>query len=163
MVQIPPREPIEDTFEGALLRYATAYLLAPEPLARTEIVAQGAFTLRYGLRYLETPSKVIVPGLLALDYGEFLTGEDMWDFLLTRHNMFPRSEVVGHRADGAEDMIVLKRLDFDAPKAVFVYQSADAVVPLARLDAAIGRIEAPERLLEYVPHYEALEDWTRRE
>ncbi len=165
MPDIPPREPIGDLFEGVLLRYATANLLAPAPLHDTEVIFEGPLTVRYGIRYLEKLNRSIVPGLVAVDYGDFFTGAEMWEFIQTRHNMFPRAEVLGYRSDGEDDMVALKWLDFDAPRVILAYDAPDATQPLATVHALIASVtvDVPQRLLDYLPRYDTLADWTDRE
>ena len=70
---IPPREPIGDLFEGVLLTSNEHYLLASAPIEGYESIQQGIFMLRYGVVYLDKHHYSIVPSLLALDYGKFLT------------------------------------------------------------------------------------------
>lgn len=165
MPDIPPRCPVGDSFSGVLLRYATAVFLAQKPHEDTDLIASGDFTVRYAIRYLEKPHLAIVPGLLAVDYGDFFNGETMWEFVLTKFNAYPRAEVFGYRSDGTDDMIVLKRLDIDQPKQVLVYESSDAIKPLAHVNALLApeTVDNSPRLLEYLPRYETLDDWKNRE
>lgn len=158
---IPQREPIGDLFTGVVLAYHGAVLLALEPLPEAEVVAQGDFVVRYGIRYLEKPFLSIVPGLLALDYGDMLTGEAMWRFILTKHNSYPRADVVGYRNDGRDEMIVLKKLDLDQSFEALVFDSGASTAPLAKPTALIAAADSPlpERLTEYVPRFDSLEDW----
>jgi hypothetical protein len=165
MPDIPPRRPIGDPFSGVLLRYATAAFLATAPHEHTEVIASGDFTVRYAVRYLEKPHLAIVPGLLAVDYGDFYNGEAMWEFMLTKTNAYPRAEVFGYRNDGKDDMIVLKRLDLDQPVQVLVYDAPGAAQPLASVDALLTPDTAgvAPRLLEHLPRYNTLDDWIHRE
>jgi hypothetical protein len=164
MAKIPPRNPVGDAFDGVLLRYATATLLATEPQDGADLVAQGGFTVRYGVRYEEKPALALVPGLLALDYGEMLTGDPMWDFMRTTHNRYPRADVLGYRSDGEDTMTVLKKLDFALPLAVLVYESVDATVPVGMADGLIAPdgVDLPARLTEALPPYPTLTAWAER-
>ncbi|MEO0563131.1 MAG: hypothetical protein AAF125_13565 [Chloroflexota bacterium] len=161
MADIPPRDPVGDLFDGVLLRYATATILARAFLPGTELIAEGRFTVRYGLRYTEKPGVSIVPGLLALDYGAMMTGEEMWDFLLARYGQYPRSEVFGFTNAGKDDMVVLKRLDFAAPLAVLVFGEDVATVPIGEATVLVTDApgDLPGRLREAVPVFPSIDAW----
>lgn len=160
---IPERSPIADTFVGFLLRTQTTHLLALDPSAGAALAVSGPLTLRYAVEYLGKPHLAIVPGLIALDYGDMLTGEAAWDFLLHRSNLHPRADVIGYRTDGADDMTLVKLLDLAQPVQVWAYANADAVTPLARVQALIAAPEAadslPPRLLAYLPRFDSFTDW----
>jgi len=147
------------------LRYATARLLAPHTLHDTERIAAGDFTVRYGVRFVDKPNLSIVPGLLALDYGEMLTGDKMWDFMTSHYNQYPRADVLGYRNDGQDEMIPLKKLDFAQPLDVLIYQTPQATVPIAPAHALIIPTDqtVPARLTDALPTYQALADWINRE
>ena len=83
---IPDRDPVEDVFTGYLLKFDDTYLLTVELHPDAEPIISGECVLHYGVRFLGKPHLSIVPGLIALDYGEILTGKDAWDFLLNRSN-----------------------------------------------------------------------------
>ncbi len=158
---IPERQPIGDSFAGVVLQSADIHLLATEPLEDLKIVASGEFTVRYAVPYLGKPHLSIVPGLVALDYGEMLTGEDAWEFLLQRSNLHPRADVVGYRNDGTDDMIVVKLLDLAEPIQVLAYDSATATMPIAPLAALIAADTSriPSRLTSHLPRFASLADW----
>lgn len=119
--------------------------------------------MRCAVEYLGKPHLAIVPGLVALDYGDILTGEAAWDFLLRRSNLHPRADVIGYRTDGADDMTLVKLLDLARPIQVWVYPDAAAVKPLARALALIAGPDAVDtvspRLLAYLPRFASLTDW----
>lgn len=165
MPAIPERQPITDSFSGTVLRAGENHVLAAEPHPPAEVAASGNLVIRYAIPYLGKPHLAIVPGLIALDYGDMLTGEEAWDWLLNHSNLHPRADVVGYRSDGVDDMIVVKLLDLAQPVQVLVYQDSSQTKPLARVEALIARqVEAiPPRLLNYLPRYDSLEDWQRRE
>jgi hypothetical protein len=160
---IPSRQPIEDHFDGAILRSGDHYLLATEPYPDAETLGIGRWIIRYGIAYLGKPHYSIVPGLLALDYGEFLTGEDAWHFLLHRSNLYPRADVVGYRNDGTEDMVFVKQLDLMCAFHILAYPDASATAPLAQISAIITPDPAlvPERLAAYTPIYPELRTWEK--
>ncbi|MEO1442713.1 MAG: hypothetical protein AAFV33_20090, partial [Chloroflexota bacterium] len=146
-----------------LLQHGESHLLATQPHEAATVVVSGEITLRYGLMVLGKPHLYIVPGLLAVDYGDFFNGDAMWDFVLTKNNIYPRAEVFGYRNDGEDDMLVLKKLDMAAPRGVFVFGDDDTR-PIAQVNALIAPDEtgiAP-RLLEYLPRYNTLDDWISR-
>jgi hypothetical protein len=158
--RIPERQPIGDHFTGALVQVTGVpqphnHLLVATPPDGASVIAQGDFVVRYGIRYLGKPFLSIVPGLVALDYGDMLTGEDAWDFLLHKSNRFPRADVVGYRNDGEDEMIAVKFLDLALPVEVLVYRDAAATKPLAAVTALIApaSVEIPARLAEYLPRY----------
>jgi hypothetical protein len=158
---IPERAPIGDVFTGVILTLDAASALATEPQAGAEVLASGTFVARYGLRYLGKLHLSVVPGLVALDYGDFLTGEEAWDFLLKQSNLYPRSEVFGYRNDGADEMIVIKLLDISVPPEVLIYADTGAAQPLAKPTALIAPEGAviPPRLTEYLPRYDSVDEW----
>jgi hypothetical protein len=161
--RIPPRAPIGDSFKGVLLKAEDAFLLAESPLATAEIVYQGSLILRYGVVYLGKPHLSIVPALLALDYGAFKTGEDAWDFLLNKSNLFPRADVLGYGNDGSDAQVFIKELDLLWPFDILAYSNAETNKPLAKIAAVISekRETLPPRLAEYAPIYPRIEAWKK--
>ncbi len=162
---IPERQPIGDPFTGTLIEIDGRYALSTIEQPGATIVAEGILTIRYGAPYLGKTQLAIVPGLLALDYGDFLTGEEAWDFLIKRSNLHPRAEVFGYRNDGRDDMIVVKALDLAAPIQVFAYANAQATTPLAQVTACIisDKGTLPERLAQYLPHFPSIETWLQQD
>jgi hypothetical protein len=162
MSQIPERTPVSDEFTGVVLDIDGQHVLALE-LADEDIpfLMGGMMIVRYGLRYLEKPQLSIVPGLLVLDYGEMLTGEEAWDFIHKRSNLHPRAEVAGYRSDGVDEMAALKWLDLAQPPQVLIYVDAAATTPAASPAALIAPPDAqlPERLAAYLPRFESLTAW----
>lgn len=162
---IPKRVPVEDSLDGVVFRYGDAVGLALAPIPETTTLTQGALIVRYGVRFLGKSHLSIVPGLLVLDYGDMLTGEDAWDFLLNRSNLYPRAEVAGYRNDGTDDMVFLRQLDLAIPPMPLVFTDAESPKPFARPTLVIAPDAAalPERLLQYLPHYERIADWQAKE
>jgi hypothetical protein len=158
---IPKRQPIGDPIDGFVLQVGNQQVLSQTPQAEAEVVASGSFIVRYAIPYLGKPHLAIVPGLVALDYGDILTGEAAWDFLFKRSVVHPRADVFGYRNDGADEMIVVKQLDLAEPVHVYVYQDAVAAIPRAHPKALIAPpdTDLPPRLLEYLPRYDTLENW----
>lgn len=160
---IPERDPVGDTLTGSLLQAEQTYLLAPKPLPNTEVIASGELIARYGLRYLGRPHLAVVPGLIALDYGAMFTGEEAYEFVLKKSNLYPRSEVIGYRSDGVDEMIVFKMLDLALTPMVLVYPDATATTPLAAAEALIATEQQattlPARVTEYLPRYDTLAQW----
>jgi hypothetical protein len=161
--KIPPRNPIGDVFEGVVLQVDESYLLSPTPLGNTTTVYTGQFVVRYGVTVLGKPHESIIPGLLALDYGEFLTGDNAWHFLMNKSNLHPRADVVGFRKNGEEDMIVVKSLDLMHPLDILVYTTHDSQIPLVQVQAIIAPDGAklPERLKQYATVYPSIEAWRK--
>lgn len=158
---IPERLPIGDVFVGNVIQVGQTQLLATEAVPDGEVLARGEFIVRYGLRYQGKLHVSIVPGLVVMDYGDMLTGEDAWDFLINRSNQYPRSEVVGYRNDGADDMVFIRSLDIAVPPEVLVYPDLTATQPLFHPAALIAPFTEglPARLLKYLPHYVNLSEW----
>lgn len=160
---IPERQPIADSFTGILLTSGeqSALALTPDPAA--ERTQSGTFILRYGVQLLGKPHLALIPGLLALDYGEMLTGQAAWEFLLKRSNLHPRADVLGYRNDGADEMLPVKWLDIVAPIQVFAYADESSTVPLLHLHALIADDAAvrafPERSIAYLPRYTSASAW----
>ncbi|MGQ9889253.1 MAG: hypothetical protein ACUVSX_12295 [Aggregatilineales bacterium] len=163
MHRIPERSPIGDLFPGLLLRSGDLHALALETAPFAELVASGPLMVRYAVEYLGKPHLAVVPGLIALDYGDILAGEAAWDFLLHRSNLYPRADVIGYRTDGADDMVQVKWLDLAQPVQVWAYKDDQAVKPIARVTALIAAAELnpdlPPRLLEYLPCFASAADW----
>jgi hypothetical protein len=161
--KIPPRNPISDVFESVLVQVDDSYLLSPAALEHTVVVHEGKFIVRYGVAYLGKPHMSIVPALLALDYGEFLTGENAWHFLMHKSNLHPRADVVGYRNDGEDDMVVVKQLDLMYPLHILVYADEDARKPLAQVAAVItsARDKLAARLNQYATVYPSIEAWQK--
>lgn len=158
---IPEREPIYDVFLGTLIKWQATHALTVEDPHHTETVATGQLIVRYGIRYLGKPHLSIVPGLVALDYGDMLVGEAAFEFLLNKSNLYPRADVLGYRNDGRDEMIVVKQLDLVLPLEVLVYSDVTAAMPLASVTALIAPASTPttDRLKRNLPQYETLEDW----
>jgi hypothetical protein len=158
---IPERNPIGDLFTGFAIAVDGKEALAVNFQPKAEIIARGNFVVRYGLRYLGKPFLSVVPGLVALDYGDFLTGEEAWDFLLKGSNLYPRSEVIGYRNDGRDEMVVIKALDISLTPEVLIYADAAAITPIAKPTALITSSDAdiPARLLKFLPCFANLTEW----
>jgi hypothetical protein len=159
--KIPVRQPVGDPFSGFVLQIGSSSALAVNPEPHSGVIANGDFVIRYGIPYLGKPHLSIIPALVALDYGEMLTGEDAWTFLLKRSNLHPRADVVGYRNDGVDDMIVVKLLDLAQPNQDLVYTDPGATVPITHVTALIAQdtTNLPLRLLENLPHYESTSQW----
>ena len=160
---MPPRLPISDAVEGVVMRLDDDFLLSAAMLTRGEFVAAGALIIRYGIPYLDKPYSV-APDLVVLDYGDMLTGEAAWEFLIKQSHLHPRADVLGHRDDGSDQMLAVKQLDFAIPFDVFVYHQTADRKPLAKLDALIAAKPAafPKRLLDYLPAFVTVADWQAR-
>lgn len=157
---IPERQPIGDVFTGSLIQVGDSQLLTSSPDTEN-VIASGELVIRYGVRFLGKLHISIVPGLLVLDYGEMLTGDEAWEFLQKQSNLYPRSEVVGYRNDGTDDMVFIRTIDIAVPPEVLVYDSPIATRPIAKPTALIAPTtdNLPARLLSYLPHYASLADW----
>jgi hypothetical protein len=144
---IPERIPIGDPFTGAVITARGVSLLAQQPPESAEILYSGAMIVRYGVRYLGKPHLSVVPGLVAIDYGDIVNGDAAWEFLLHRSNLYPRAE------------------DLALSPETLVYADAQATTPLARPVALIAASTEglPPRLLEYLPRYASLQEWEAHE
>jgi hypothetical protein len=158
---VPERVPVTDAFNGVIVQGRQAQALALSAPPGLDVVASGEFLIQYGVRFLGKPQTYIVPGLVVLDYGDLLTGEDGWNFLWHRHNLHPRAEVAGYRDDGRDDLVFFRQLDLSIPPQVLVYRHSDFVTPLARPTAFIGDVptDLPSRLREYLPVHRTAADW----
>lgn len=157
MPAIPPLAPIADLFGGALCRSGERYFLAINPPANAEIVAQGV-VIRYGARLLGKPFLSIVPGLIALERGEMMTGEKAWEFLLKRSQLFPRAEVYGFSSQGKDDMKTVKWFDLALPPMVLAYVDNSATAPLAEVTALVGAADVfPPRAAEILPRFDTVD------
>lgn len=158
---IPEQQPIGDVYSGSIIQVGDVQLLTSAGTTETGTIASGNFIIRYGLRFLGKLHISIVPGLLVLDYGEMLTGEEAWEFLLKQSNLYPRSEVMGYRNDGTEDMALIRTLDMAVPPEVLLYDTPTAIKPIAKPTALISPTteHLPTRLLSYLPQYASLAEW----
>lgn len=165
MPAIPERDPIGDMFTGFVIQQADNQALITEAPAGIQPLAGDQLVVRYAVQYLGKPHLAIVPGLIALDYGDMLTGAAAWDFLLNRSNLYPRADVFGYRNDGTDDMIQVKWLDLAQPVEVLVYTDENATTPIAHPTALIAPAEAEiaPRLREYLPVFDTLADWQTHE
>ena len=163
MSHSPARLPISDAIEGVVTRLGDGCLLSSAMLTRGEFVAAGELVIRYGIPYLAKPCS-IVPDLVVLDYGDMLTGEAAWEFLVKQSHLHPRADVLGHQDEGRDQMLTVKQLDFAIPFDVFVYHQAADRKPLAKLNALIASQPTafPKRLLDYLPTFAAVADWQAR-
>ncbi len=152
---------MSDAWNGLVLQIGAAQVLSLVPQPEATVIASGNCIVRYGLRFLGKLHQSIVPGLVVMDYGDFLTGEEAWEFLLKHSNLHPRAEVVGYRNDGSDDMVTIKTLDMAVDPEVLVYTNPSDTVPIARPTALIASesTSLPQRLIQYLPHYPSLADW----
>ncbi len=163
MPHIPDPELISDMLQAALLKPETSVVLAlgvlPGTVAPTVICrSTGPIIIRYGLEYLQRDA-VLIPGLFAAEYGGILVGREAWDYTVQHSTLHPRADLLGLRSDGVEDQVRLRDLDLGRPAAVLAYESADARLPLARLDGYWLGPEAPpvpDLLQATLPRLEAL-------
>jgi hypothetical protein len=165
MYRLPPRLPVGDAVEGSLITLDEHLLLVQTPPAEASITHAGPMILRYALVYLGRSYHAIVPELVAMDTGGGFSGEEAWDFLINKSNLFPRADVIGYREDGQEDMVTVKSLDLAAPVRTFVYSDESSRTPIGVLSAIVMQdtSQLPPRVLEYCAHYSTLEDWQKRQ
>ncbi len=160
-METPKRKPYGESFAGVVFKVNEHILLARTAPPDVEVLHSGSFVLRYGIAYLEKPQYSIVPGLVAVDYGDILAGEEAWHFLFHRSNLYPRADVIGYRNDGVDEMIVVKKLDFMQPITILVYADSQTTTPLAQPTAIIANETEnfPAWLLQYGKFYKTLADW----
>jgi len=158
---IPEQNPIGDSFTGSILQIGEAQVLSTVDSMLGQVVTTGTFIIRYGLRFLGKLHISIVPGLVVLDRGEMMTGEEAWDFLLKHSNLYLRSEVVGYKNDGTDDMVLIRNLDMAIPPEVLAYAYTSSTKPIAKPTALIAPDTSglSERLLSSLPHYASLAEW----
>ncbi len=161
---IPERQPIQDIIAGYLISAEKGkrhFALALHPPKATQSVQQGQFVVRYAIPYLGKPQYAIVPDLVALDYGDILTGAEAWNFLFKRSNLHPRADVLGYRNDGIDEQITVKMLDLALPIQVYLYESVDTHIPVCQLAAVIAQEETPSiaRMCQYLMRYDDDEAW----
>lgn len=160
MPTIPDRAPHADPFRGVVLRVGDDDLLAAAPIAGADMIAAGNVVVHYGVRYLGKAWLALVPGLIAIDYGTFITGEDTLDFLLHRSNLYPRAEVFGYRADGVDEQMFVRQLDIALGLQPLVYADLTTTQAIASPIAFIGdAADAPVRVAAHLPIYATLGDW----
>ncbi len=160
-----PRQPISERVSAVVTEVEGQALLSAGRLSEGEAVASGDLIIRYGITFLGKPQMSIVPHLVVADYGELLTGEAAWAFLMSSAHLYPRADVCGWLNDGRDEMVLLKQLDFDYPFDVFVYQQIQDEQPLAKLSALVAPDSPPypQRLLQRLPRFESLKAWRRHE
>jgi hypothetical protein len=162
---IPPRNSIADAWTGVLSRADETDFVSASAQAGAEQVAEASFVVRYGLRIHGKHWLSIVPGLVAIDYGTFLTGDEAWEFLLKKSNLYPRAEVFGTRDNGVEDQMFLRQLEIALPPQVLLYTDAAATKPSGQPAAFLGDGAAslPERMRAYLPTFPTLDAWRENE
>ena len=160
---VPQREPINEIIRGTVSRLDDSFVLSPGPLPQAETIAAGELIVRYGIPYMGKAHLSIVPDLVVADHGEMLSGETAWAFLMQSSHLFPRSDVLGFRNDGDDEMLALKHLDFDSPYNVFAYRQPSDHHPFVKLTAlvTIDRAQFPERLYRHLRCFDSLDDWRR--
>lgn len=160
---IPERQPIGDTFTGVIIKVEDYFLLSDSAIDKIETTHEGTFTVRYGVVFPAKPDLSIVPALLALDYGEFKTGEDAWDFLLNKSTRYPRADVIGHNNSGEDAQAFVRELDLMYPFDILVYENDIATTPLCKIDAIISKKPdaTSERLAEYVNIFPTIKEWKK--
>ncbi len=162
---VPQQQPAADRVIGTVIVHGDppheALLIGIDPPADRHVIAAGDLIARSGIRFLGKPHLSIVPGLVAVDYGTFLTGEAAWEFLTKRSNLYPRAEVFGFRSDGVEDMRYVKTLDFALQYEVLIYDSPLATVPIAKPTALIAPSdhEIAPRLTQSLSRFTTLAAW----
>ncbi len=164
MYRFPPRQPVQDIVEGVVLRAHDRLFLTKTPLPAAEVIAEGLIAVRYGIVYLGRAYHAIMPELVALDTGGGYAGEEAWDFLMNKSNLFPRADVIGIRDDGEEDMVTVKSLDLMYPLRVFAFFPADEPTNLGQLTAWLGAVpqDLPARLTQALDIYPDLASWEAR-
>jgi hypothetical protein len=165
MYRLPPRHPVGDAIEGTLITLDGQTLLVDTAPADVSVVHAGQMILRYAVVYLGRSYHAIVPELIAMDTGGGYSGEEAWDFLINKSNLFPRADVIGYREDGEEDMVTVKSLDLAAPVRTFVYADENSRRPIGVLSAIVMQdtSQLPQRALDYCAHYATLADWYGRQ
>lgn len=163
MYRLPPRLPVSEVFHGYLLQIEGQYALSTWPDDTATTVLTGDLMVRLAVVYLGRSHQSIVPELIALDTGGGYSGEEAWDFLFNKSNLFPRAEVVGYRDDGTEDMITVKSLDLMYPVRVLVYDTDAARKPIAEAHAVItpDPESLPPRLRLHLPYYATTAAWQK--
>lgn len=155
------RQAIADMFHGALVQVGDQHLLADTPFTGATIHREGTLVVRYGVPFLTRPHMCIVPDLLVLDYGDMLNGEEAWEFLYHKSNLYPRADVCGYRHDGVDDMLPIKQLDLMRPVRLLAYEDTQATQPLATITAlVVAQPEVlPARLRTYGTLFTSWQDW----
>lgn len=155
------RQPIADRLAGVVTEVDGLAVLSSAALIAGAMIARGELTIRYGITFFGKPQMSIVPDLVVADYGELLTGETAWEFLMKSGHLYPRADVCGFRNDGVDDMVAVKQLDIEYPYDVFVYRQLESEQPFATLSALIDTDSAsyPERLLRHLPRFDSIMSW----
>jgi hypothetical protein len=163
MSDFPKRKPYGETFQGVVLQVGDHALLSAAPLPEATVQHTGEMVLRYAVEFLGKPQYSIVPGLIALDYGEVIVGEEAWEFLFHRSNLYPRADVIGYRNDGVDEMIPIKKLDLMQPIVVLAYTDAQATTPLAPIRGVIApnTDHLPPWLARYGQLYPTIAEWQK--
>lgn len=157
MPHIPDPVLVGDTIIGRVITLGSSHILM---FGSTSLPNEhnfrdkGSLVVRYALPYLYKPM-AIVPGLFASDYGEFLVGQQGWDYVQKHFTLHPRGDILGLRIDGEQGQVMVREIDFGRPVEVYAYANADAKEPLVRLDAywADDSSNLPAMLTRYLPAY----------
>lgn len=98
--------------------------------------------IRYAFPIYGTHSPFF-PAMAADDRGAVYRGLEAFDWIVERGLLYPRSDVMGLRADGSEDQKFLKELDLGLPALAYV-SPAESAFPSHLLAAAIEVVSQSE-------------------
>ena len=134
--------PAHDMLSGWLVRlgdrrWATLIVDADDNPRPGHLLYAGDLLVCYAVPYLYE-KKAFVPHLLVDDFGREFVGKAALDFMVQKGDAFPRADVYGRWVStGEQDAVFLKQLDMAAKLEAHIYESANAPLPLARLDAVV--------------------------
>jgi hypothetical protein len=98
---------------------------------------RGVLVVRYAMPFIYEQDTFYVHRIVD-DFGRDFRGAEALDFAYSKGDAFPRATVFGVRAStGAGEETFLKHLDLARPLLPVVYASADDLLPVAQINAAV--------------------------
>ena len=113
----------------------------PEPAALAEPLYGPPVYLRPGYRQWEPPAPFLLPHTVVDDIGQEFEAPDVYEWLETQGDLYPRSDVIGYRLEGGEQSVFTKNLDL-TDLAVFASARPDGG-PFVRVSLGITAQAGP--------------------
>lgn len=143
LISLVPPLSMSFKFDGFVLPFNQHYLLVygPDAQALGVPLFEPPVYVRPGYRLWEAP-QYLLPHTVVDDYGQEFGEPDVYEWLETQGDLFPRSDVLGYLPGGGERSVVCKALDL-TDLAVFAGPNA-ADGPWVRLALAIEARAVPD-------------------
>lgn len=130
-------------FDGLVIPFNQHYLLVygPEAQALGVPLLESPVYVRPGYRLWEAPT-YLLPHTVVDDIGQEFGEPDIYEWIETQGDLFPRSDVIGYLPLGGERGVVTKALDL-TDLALFASAQPEAA-PFVRLSLAVEARAVPD-------------------